>query len=290
MTKRGISLALALAMVLALGVGTTAQASSRLTLREATKVAAKFVREQRRKYDLRANHVRRPRRVSGHTIAFAYDARTRPGTYCTATLRVHKTVSGRHIRYSGAIGRQACLTIPHDALAVERATRRAQRGIRVRATKRSVREVGRKLARCQDMRVPRSRRSAVAAVVDVAETDALVQPNVHALLRFEERLDNVQTHRRVLAGAIGAWIDYFGTVGALPAYHHPCGTLKRWRDSGWSASESPIDMRDYRAARRRATADKRAIARGARFLARVGILPRQVVGFTPAGLLLHLGA
>src|SRR3954471_9930783 len=100
MTKRGIALALALATVAALGVGTTAQAAgSRLRLREAKKVAAKFAREQRRKYDLRAKHVRRPRRLGNRTIAFAYDARTRPGTYCTSTLRIHKTVRGRHIHY-----------------------------------------------------------------------------------------------------------------------------------------------------------------------------------------------
>jgi len=138
------------------------------------------------------------------------------------------------------------------------------------------------------MRVPRSRRAAVAAVIDVATTNALVRPNARALDRFASRLDGLNTTRSVLRGGISAWFDYLGVLGTLPSYPNPCATLRRWRDAGWSADESPIDMGDYRRARRTATADKRTIARAARFLARVGILPAQVVGFTPQGLLLHL--
>src|SRR3954447_14609797 len=286
--KRGMSLALALAIVPALGVGTTAQASSRLTLKEAKRVALKFKREQKRKYDLRANHVGRAHRLSRTRIAFAYDARTRPGTYCTATLRVRKRVNGRHIRYRGRIGRQDCLTIPNDALAVERATRKAQRAIRVAATRASLRRLTRKLSRCEDMRVPKRRRAAVAAVIDVATTNALVDPNGPALQRFVDRLDSVPTRRRVLDSGIAAWHDYLGIVASLPAYRHPCGTLRNWRDAGWSAGESPIDMPTYRRLRRGARADRGGVDRGARVLARVGILPRLVVGFTPDGLVLHL--
>jgi hypothetical protein len=283
-----LALAVVSAIVLALGLGTVAQAAPRLTFKQAKRIAAKLAREQKQKYDLRANHIGKARRLSRTRIAVAYDARTKPGTYCTATIRVRKSQSGRRIDYRAAIGRQHCLTIPDDALAVERITRKAQRAMRIRATKRSVRRLTRSLSACEDMRVPKRRRAAVAAVIDVATTNALVQPNIDALDRFEFRLDRVDTGRRVLGDAIGGWVDYVGVVGSLPSYPNPCKTFRRWRNAGWSADESPIDMDGYRQARRRAALDKRDIARGARFLARVGVLPRQVVGFTPDGLLLHL--
>jgi hypothetical protein len=288
--KRGMSLALALAIVLALGVGTTAQASSRLTLKQAKRVALKLKREQKRKFNLRANHVGKAHRLGRTRIAFAYDARTKPGTYCTATLRVRKSVNGRHIRYRARIGRQDCLTIPDDALAAERATRKAQRAIRVRATRRSLTRLTHRLSRCENMRVPKRRRAAVHAVIDVATTNALVQPNVDALDRFVGRLSRIDDPHRPLGDGIAGWLEYVGIVEGLPSYPHPCGTLRDWRDAGWSADESPIDMRDYRRAAHRAARDRRAIDRASRFLARVGILPRQVVGFTPDGLLFYLAA
>jgi hypothetical protein len=288
MTKRGLSLVFALALVLALGVGTAAQAAPRLTVKQAKRVAVKLGRKQVRKYDLRAYHLGKAHRVSRTRIVFPYDARTQANTYCTAKMRVRKHVRGNRILITAAIGRQDCATMPDDALAVERATRRGERRMRPRVTRRALRRVTRSLARCHNVRVPKRRRAAVRAIADVATTNALVRPNNRALDRFVADLFNVDTSRRVLGDGIAAWGDYLDVVQNLPSFRHPCATIKRWRSAGWSADASPIDMAEYRQSRRFATGDKRAIARAARFLARVGVFPRLVVAFTPQGLLLHL--
>ena len=288
MTKRGMLLGLAVLLVAALGATTTAEASSRLTLKEAKRIARKLERKQMRKYDLRANHVRHPTRVSRRRIDFAYDARTEANTYCTAPLRVRKRVRGSHILYSARIGRQDCAPVPDDALAVERATNRARRGLRVAATRRSVRRYGRDLDRCEDLRVPRRRRAAARLIEQVAAINAIVRPNAEVLQRFVLDLFDVDTSRLVIERGADAWADVLDAVDSLPKITRPCRALHRWKRDDWAAAESPIDPGEVRRALRRLRRTERPIMRTERFLRRVGVYPSTARAFDPDGLLLSL--
>jgi len=287
MTKRGILLGFALLLVVALGATTTAEASSRLTLNEAKRIAKKLERKQMRKYDLRANHVRHPRRVSRQRINFDYDARTEANTYCTATLRVRKRVSGRRSLYRAALGRQDCASIPDDALAVERATNRARRGLRGRATRRSLRREERDAASCDDLRVPRRREDDAQLIRDVALLNAVVRPNSEVLQRFVLRLFDIDTSRPVIERGADAWADYLDAVGSLPKITRPCRALRRWKRNDWSSEEAPVDASDRRAIRRVIRAE-RTTARTSRFLRRVGVYPSTARAFNPVALLFRL--
>jgi hypothetical protein len=283
-----MSLMLALAVVLALGVSATAQAAPRLTRKEAKRIAVKLGRKQIRKFDLASYHLGKPKRLGNSRIAFPYDARTKSHTYCTAVMTVRKRTRGNRLEIVARIGRQDCLRMPADALAVERVIRQTQRRLHTRATRRSVAKLVRSLGSCENMSVPKSRRAGVAAVIDVATTNALTGPNESVLDRLVVRLNRVDTGRRVLGTGIAGWTDYVDILRSLPLIENPCRALRRWKRAGWSSDAAPIDLGDYRRSRRQAAADERAIARAARFLARVGVFPRTVIGFTPQGLLLHL--
>jgi hypothetical protein len=93
-----------------------------------------------------------------------------------------------------------------------------------------------------------------------------------------------------LANGALAWADYVATVRALPQVDDPCAALKRWERTGYAVDQTPIDFGTYRQLNRRAASDRRAINRAAALMAAAGAFPNAVIGFTPDGLLLQLGA
>jgi hypothetical protein len=282
-----MTIALLLAALLALGASASAQAAGGLSNATAKRLAVELARKQVRTQGVVAYSFGRARRVNGNTVAFTYNARTKKKAYCVSVLTVTARQSGRVLRLTARIGRQKCIGIPSDALAFERATRVAKTtvGRHAAATRRGLLRVADSVKRCRTLTVPRSRRAAARAIENVAAVDALVGPNASPLADFVRALSGISTDTTALSNAAVAWSDWYDAVTSLPRLSYPCATLHRWQRAGWAADQSPIDMAAYRSVERRTVTDVKAIARGERYLASVGVFRAELLAFIPEGLL-----
>jgi hypothetical protein len=288
MTKRGTLGVMLLVLVAMLALGApSAMALQPLTAKQAKDLAKQLGKKQKRENDVVVYHVEDRHRVDAFTITFAYDERTSYKAFCTAVVRVHKKQAGNRILTTAKLTRHRCKQIPGDALAIERATRKADKRIRAneKTTLRSVRRVLRSTERCEELKVPRRRRFAAGAVIDIAINGALARPNQGTLDALVASLGRVQSSNDVVVRAVEGWADYDDVLASLPVIKDPCGALRNWAKSGWSAQQAPIDVDEYRAFVRRGKADTKAIAAGARYLLASGVYRKLVLAFTPDGLL-----
>ena len=290
MTKRGVP-AFAIVLIAALGFcgAATAQAKP-LKVNDARKLAHKLAVKQVAGRDVVSFHIFGAKRTGPNSITFAYDDRTNVNIYCTAAIVVTQRVGARKTTRAARFRGQKCKEIPLDVLAVETATQNAVRALRgsTVATADSLDALEASVKRCSKLAVPRSRRAAASAILDIALVEALEGPNDAALGNFVTELGGVDTSTAVLTAGIAGWTDYLAAVRSLPSIPDPCATLQSWAQAGWAADQSPIDMNAYRAVNQRTNADTRAIERAAKYLAVNGVFPRTVVQFTPEGLLLRL--
>jgi hypothetical protein len=287
MTTRGIRLALALALCLSLAAAASADASSqRLTRKEAKRMAVKLGRKQVRRFDLRFYRLGHPRRVGPRRIAFPYEARTAGNTYCKATLRVRKRSRGNRILLIARIGRQHCIHMPADALAVESATRKARRAFRKKATKRAVVAVLDEIFTCVDMNIPRKREVAAENIFISSMLQAFYRPNRAMFTKYADRLDAVDTTHVVLADGVAGFLDYVDILSSIPSPRHPCDVLRRWKRHHWAADEAPAGTGVRRDDLDALDDDFVAIDRAGAFLERVGVYVRLEAFFREGGLTL----
>lgn len=290
MITRGIRLALALALCVSLAAASSADASShRLTRKEAKRMAVKLGRKQVRRFDLRFYRLGHPRRVGPRRIAFPYQARTRGNTYCTATLRVRKRTRGNRILLIARIGRQHCIHMPADALAVESATRKAIRASRPKATSRALAGVIGEIIQCEDLSIPRKREVAAENMYIASMLKAFYRPNRAMFSKYADRLDAVATTHVVLADGITAFLDYVDVLDTLPSVRHPCDALRSWKRHHWRADEAPVDTGALRDDINAVDDDFVAIDRAGTFLERVGVYTRLEAFFREGGLILGGG-
>jgi hypothetical protein len=290
MTKRGVTaVALMLAAVLAFS-GVASAKSSSLSLASAKKLAHKLAAKQVRNRDIVSFHLTVAKRVNANQIRFAYDDRSTDNVFCVATIVVTRTHTARTTTLRAVLAKPSCRRMDPDELAFESLTRQAQRSLRgtANATADSIDRLNASLERCDSLEIPRSRRDAVGAVVDVALTEAVAGPNDGVLGQFTSALGGVSPVRPVLASGAAGWADYLAVIRSLPPIQDPCETLQQWAQAGWSESQSPIDLAAYAQLNARAQSDQRAIKRAALHLAEVGVFPSTAVAFTPQGLLLRL--
>jgi hypothetical protein len=282
--------AVAMMLVALLAFSAPAMAQSKpLSVKTAKKFARGLGQQQKRENDVVVFHVYGLKRVNQNTITFKYDERTKSKGYCTAILRVKQSRDGTTTRVTARLLKHQCALIPRDALAVERATGKANRRVRrnERAVLRAVRRVSVRLAECEDLRIPRNRRNAAEAIIGIGFIGAVRAPNDAALDSFVADLADVNTSNTVIRRAVAGWADYVEVLRAFPAISNPCATLKTWDNADWAADEAPIDMAAYRELSLRADDDEDAINRAARYLARVGVFPKVAGAFTIDGLLLR---
>jgi hypothetical protein len=290
MTKRGVP-AIAVALIAALGFcGAASAQTSTLKIRSAKKLARALAEKQVRGRDVVSFHISKAKRLSRNRVGFAYDDRSTDNVYCTAAIVVTRKDNARKTVVRARFSGQKCNGIPSDVLAVEAATRNAVRSLRATTiqTQDALDALEASVKRCRNLDVPRSRRAAANAILDVATVEALVGPNNAALGDFVNALGNVVTGNATLAAGIAGWADELAAIRSLPPVSDPCAALRTWSQANWAAGSSPIDMAAYRAIEKRANADERRIARAAKLLAKSGVFPRTVVRFTPQGLLLRL--
>jgi hypothetical protein len=290
MTNRGVR-AIVVALIAALGCcGAASAQTSTLKTSQARKLARTLAAKQVRGRDVVSFHITKAKRSGPNTVAFAYDDRTADNVYCTAVIVVTRKVGASKTTTSARFRGQRCKGIPSDVLAVESATRNAQRALRstTAETNQSLDALETSLRSCRKLKVPNSRRTAVSAIVDIATVEALVAPNDAALNDFVTALGGIQTSRSQLTSGIAGWTDELAAIHSLPSISDPCATLKTWASNNWAADQSPIDLAAYKAVDSRTATDERAIARTAKFLAVSGVFPRTAVAFTPKGLLLRL--
>jgi hypothetical protein len=289
MTKRLTAALLCVAASFAIGGVATAQAKS-LPYKTAKTLAKRLAEKQVKGRDVVSFHLLLPRRVGDSRIVFQYDDRTTANVFCTALVVVDQRVSGRVTKIGARFTAQDCHGIPSEVLKFEAITRTAQRELRANTapTVEAVDAVKASARRCRAVKVPRSKRDEASALFDIALVEALERPNAAAVGRFAAGLLAVKAKNATLAAAALAWADYAATVTALPDVTDPCGLVKAWGKAGFAADKAPIDFAAYRALDRRAAVDRQAIRRGARLLAKDGVFPNAVVGFTPSGLLEHL--
>ena len=290
MTKRGVP-AVAIALIAVLGFCGAAEAKTGpLRVKQARKLAHRLAEKQVRGRDVISFHVAGAKRLGRNRVALAYDDRTDVNFFCTATIVVTQRVGAKRTIRRARFHGQKCEQMPLDVLAVETATRIAVRALRATAaaTEDSLSALEASVKRCRKLDVPRSRRVAANAILDIALVEALERPNDTALGDFVRLLGDVDTTNTTLTAGIAGWTDYLAVVRSLPSIPDPCATLQGWAQAGWAADQSPINMNAYRAADQRTAADTKAIRRAARYLAANGVFPRTVVQFTPEGLLLRL--
>lgn len=290
MTKRGVP-AVAVSLIAALGFCGAAQAArGPLKVKDARKLAHKLAEKQVRGRDVVSFHVLGAKRVSRNVVTLAYDDRTNVNFYCTATIVVTQRVGARKTVRTARFRGQKCENMPLDAVATETATRNAVRALRGTTveTADSLDALQASVKRCRNLAVPKTRRAAAGAILDIALVEALEGPNDAVLGDFVAALGNVDTTTPVLRAGIAAWGDYLAAVRSLPAIPDPCATLEKWAQAGWARDQSPLDMNAYRAIDQRTAGDTAAIKRAAKYLAANGVFPRTVVQFTPEGLLLRL--
>ena len=291
MTKRGVAAAV-VALIAALGICGAASAQAQpLKKKDARKLALKLARKQVRAHELAFFQLGPAKRSGSDRVVFAYqDRRAGVDVFCTAHIVVTRRVTGRRTLMTARFRGPKCQGMPADVVAVETATRNAARAVNSNTaeTTSSLDAVSASVKRCRKLDVPRSRRTAVAAVLDTALGEALERPNDTALGDFVTALSSISATHSTLKAAIAGWADYVAAVRSLPSIPDPCAALKDWAQKGWAASDAPLDLAAYRAVSRRTATDSRAIERGSRLLARSGVFPRAVLQFTPEGLLLHL--
>jgi hypothetical protein len=291
MTKRlTVALLCAAASFASLGAG-TAQAST-LSVRTAKALAKQLAEKQVRGRDVITFHLGKPRRLSPTRFVFRYDDRTRDKVFCTARVIVSAVTRGRTTNISARFAGQRCAGIPSGVLKFEAYTRRAQRDLRANtsATLDALAVVKRETRRCRALKVPRSKVRNAKALFDIALVEALERPNDRALEDFVTRLANAHVANARLAAGAGAWADYLAVLRALPAVDRPCGALRAWKRAGFTAASAPIDFAAYHSLDRRATRDRKTIARAAAVMFARGAFVNAVIGFTPDGLLLQLGS
>lgn len=291
MTTGGIRLALSLALCVSLAAASSADASShRLTRKEAKRMAVKLGRKQVRRFDLRFYRLGHPRRVGPRRIAFPYQARTEGNTFCKATLRVRKRTRGNRILLIARIGRQHCIRMPADALAVESVTRKARRAFRKRATVRAFAGVIGELITCEDLSIPRKREVAAENIFIASLLKAFYRPNRAMFSKYADRLDGVATTHVVLADGVGGFLDYVDILQSIPSVRYPCDALRTWKRHHWAADEAPVDTGVLRDDVDALDDDFVAIDRGGAFLERVGVYPRLAAFFREGGILLSGGS
>lgn len=286
MTKRLTSALVCATALLAL-VGTATADARPLTSRTAKVLAKRLAQQQVRGRHVVSWHLANPHRFGPNKIVFFYDDRTSANVYCTANVIIRSVTRGRTTTTTARFAAVQCAGIPSEVLKFESATRHAQRQVRentaevldrLDALKRSVHQ-------CGKVKVPRSKRSNAKVLFDIAQVEALEQPNDAAIGDFVSSLQDVHATNPVLADGASAWSDYLTNVRSLPQIDDPCGLLKAWARDGYAASSAPIDFAAVRALDRRATADVRAIDRAATLMAERGAFPNAAVGFTTDGLL-----
>jgi hypothetical protein len=290
MTKRGLP-AIAIALIAALGFcGAASAATGPLRVKDARKLARTLAEKQVTGRDVVSFHIFGARRLSANAVVFGYDDRTTANVFCRAAIVVKQRVGTKRTVRTARFRAQRCKSIPEDVLAIEQATRDAVRALRgtTVATADSLNTLEASVKRCRRLAVPRSRRAAVSAILDIALVEALEGPNDSILGDFVTALGNVDTTNATLATAVASWTDWLAAVRSLPSIPDPCATLQSWAQAGWAADQAPIDMDAYRAINQRASADERSIERAAKYLAANGVFPRTVAQFTPEGLLLRL--
>jgi hypothetical protein len=291
MTKRLTAALLCAATALAIGGAATAQAKV-LAYKDAKVLAKRLAQKQVRGRNVISFHLQRASRLSATKLAFPYDDRTADDVFCTARVIVKSTTSGRTTTIRARFTRVSCAGIPPEVLTFEALTRRAQRDLRTNtaATVDALDVVRRSARACRSVNVPRSRVDEAEALFDIALVEALERPNDAAVGNFVAALVDAQASNATLATGAAAWADYLATVRSLPEVTNPCGLLKQWKRSGFTASTAPIDFAAYRALDRRAARDSRAIEKAAALMLRRGAFPNAAIGFTPDGLLLQEGA
>src|SRR4051794_39309586 len=183
MTKRGVP-AVAIALIAALGFSGAAQARQpALSAALAKKLARKLAAKQVQGRDVVSFHLLDQRRLGRNSFAFGYDDRSASNVFCTAEIVITKQDRSNGYTVRARFRGQKCNGIPSDVLAVENVTRNAVRALRgtAAATADSLDALGRSIDRCRNLEVPRARRAAVNAVVDVALVEALEGPNDAAI-------------------------------------------------------------------------------------------------------------
>src|SRR3954447_16763631 len=175
MTKRGVP-AVAIALIAALGFcGGASAATGPLKVKDARKLALKLAKEQVSGRDVISFHIVGAKRVSANRITFAYDDRTSVNHFCRALIIVDREVTAKRTRLTARFRGQRCKQMTVDVLAAETATRNAARALRgtTVATADSLRAFAASVKRCRNLAVPRSRRGAVSAILDVALVEAI---------------------------------------------------------------------------------------------------------------------
>src|SRR4051794_2231081 len=192
MTKRGVP-AVAVALIAVLGFCGAASAQSKpLKASDAKKLARQLAAKQVRGRDVVSFHIFDTVRTSRNSFAFGYDDRTTSNVFCTAVIVVTQKSGTKRTVIRARFRGQRCKGIPADVLAIEAATRDATRALRgtAVATADSLDALDRSVKRCRNLEVPRARRAAVAAILDVALVEALEGPNDAVLGDFLTALGN----------------------------------------------------------------------------------------------------
>jgi hypothetical protein len=275
----------------ALGGVATAQARG-LSYGTAKALAKRLAEKQLRGRHVVSFHLQAPTRVSATRIVFLYDDRTVDNVFCTASVIVTSTTSGRTTTIRARFTRQRCNGIPAEVLKFEALTRHAQRDVRANtaATVDALDAVKASAKQCRSVKVPRSKRANAQALFDIALVEALEGPNDAAVGSFVASLLDANVSDTTLAHGATGWSDWLATVRALPTVDDPCAALKSWASAGYTSSSAPIDFAAYHALDRRAAVDRRAIEKAASLMAKSGAFLNAAIGFTPDGLLLQQGA
>jgi hypothetical protein len=289
MTKRLTVALLCAAATFASVAAGTAEART-LSIRTAKALAKQLAKKQVSGRDVISFYLLDPKRLSPNRIVFHYGDRSRDHVFCTARVIVTSVTRGRTTNISARFAGQRCAGIPSGVLKFEAYTRRAQRDLRANtaATLDAVNAVKRDTKRCRNLKIPRSKRRDARALADIALVEALERPNDQAIEDFVNRLANAHVANPRLAAGARAWGDWLTVVRSLPTVERPCGALRAWKRTGFTASSAPIDFAAYRALDRRATRDRKTIERASEVMFKRGAFLNAAIGFTPQALLLRL--
>ena len=226
-------------------------------------------------------------------IVFLYTDRSRDNVFCTSEV----VVSQPHRRFRKTTFENAeCAGVPREALAMESAAARFIRTVRGNAsvvnTLRS--DVVNEVADCENLRVPRSRRTHVRTLFAAWETQRLVGA-VTKDFTLESDLEKINPQNAALAPARQHWLNVeqagFGlyqtliATGDTEASESPCRALKRWARSGWTDATSPAYFGDLRTQLARYDAAVRGLTRVARALVGLGVSSRAASAFLPEGVI-----
>ncbi|HEX8742467.1 MAG TPA: hypothetical protein VF712_04985 [Thermoleophilaceae bacterium] len=224
--------------------------------------------------------------VRRNRVTFEYGDR-KGDVFCVATIVVEQP-SAKLRRTRFATG--ACGGVPSEALAVELATSRLIKASRAREPelRESIADFDAELAACEELRVPRSRLDDVRRLFLTQEAVASIAPLGREIGSFVTALRDLRLTRPDLAPGATHW-DRFATAVAAAAQHAAdarplCESVRRWAAAGWTADAAPANLEGLRLALESIRAAERGIKRVALNLAKLGVSPRVVLGFTPAGL------